>query len=142
MMKDYVYMLACPDAPWWPVPQSPGQLINDMQEVATPVTYETMRRRCEGLVDWLLWKGVVTERYGMVRALKSSPWVAFKKSWYAGLPCYFVDWSGIEFIWLERWALEVNGIPIRVPPWKSGVDPRFEHSPDFPGCDLKVFRPS
>ena len=138
-MKDYVYMLACPDTPWWPIMKSPGELINDMQEVATPITYETMRRHCEGLSDWLLWKGVVTDRYGMVKALKRSPWVSFKKSWYAGIPCYFVDWSCIEFIWLERWAVEANGIPILVPPWERGIHPRYEHTPDFPGAHFRRF---
>lgn len=141
-MKNFVYMLACPDDPWWPTMKSPGELINDMQEVSTPISYETMRRHCEGLVDWLFWKGVVTERQGMVRALKNSPWISFKKSWYSGIPCYFVDWSGIEYIWLDRWVLEDKDIPIRIPPWESGVDPRFEHIPNFPGCDLKIFYPS
>jgi hypothetical protein len=141
-VKSYVYMLACPDPPWWPISESPGELINDMVEVSVPVTYETMRHHCEGLVDWLLWKGVVTDRYGMVPRLKASDWVSFQKSWYDSIPCYYVDWSGIEFIWLERLTLEANGIPIRVPPWERGVDPRFEHSPGFPGCNLKIFRPS
>jgi hypothetical protein len=141
-MKDYVYMIACPDMPWWPMNKSAGEQINDMVEVSVPVTYETMRRHCEGLADWLLWKGVVTDRYGMVPRLKASPWVSFRKSWYDGIPCYYVDWSGIEFIWMDRWALESNGVEIPIPPWERGVDPRLEHTPDFPSCGLNFFRPS
>lgn len=132
-------MLACPDAPWWPTMKSPGELINDMQEISTPISYETMRRHCEGLVDWLLWKGVVREQYGMVPMLKRSPWVDFRKSWYSGMPCYYVDWSGIEFIWINREWLEKLEIPIPLSPWCRGVDPRFEHMPDFPGCKIKFF---
>ena len=138
-MRDYVYMLACPDMPWWPMSKSAGEQINDMADISKRVTYETMRKHCEGLVDWLLWKGVVTERRGMVQALKNSDWVSFNKSFYDGIPCYYVDWSGIEFIWMEREFLEDAGIEIREPPWERDADPRYEHLPAFPG--LRIFKP-
>jgi len=89
--------------------KSAGEQIDDMQEIAVPVRYQTMQRNCEGLADWLLWKGVVTERHGMVAALEKSSWVAFKKSFYDGIPCYFVDWSGIEFIWNVRGCARGGG---------------------------------
>jgi len=145
-MKDYVYTIACPDAPWWKTSKSPGESINDMQEIATQVNYETMRRHCEGLGTWLLWKGVVTDRHGMVEALKRSYFVSFNKSFYDGIPCYFVDWSGIEFIWMAQWKLDEDGIEARVPPWEveqlkqlglEPIDPRTEHLPDFPGISIK-----
>ena len=148
--KPYVYMIACPDMPWWPMSKSAGEQIDDMQEIAVPVRYQTMQRNCEGLADWLLWKGVVTERHGMVAALEKSSWVAFKKSFYDGIPCYFVDWSGIEFIWMSEAVLEEEGITTRVPPWDVAqlrslglhpVDPRTEHLPSFPGIPTsKIFR--
>lgn len=147
--KPYVYMIACPDFPWWSIREARGDLIDDLQEISIPVTYKTMQRHCEGLADWLLWKGVVTDRHGMVKALEQSDWVAFKKSFYDGIPCYFVDWSGIEFIWMLEEALEALEIEPRVPPWEveklaemglEPVDPRTEHLPDFPGIDIsKVF---
>jgi hypothetical protein len=124
--------------PWWPISSSPGEQIQNMVDASAPVTYETMRRHCEGLADWLLWKGVVFERRGMVRALKESDWITFNKSNYDGIPCYYVDWSGIEFIWMQREFLEDVGIKIRVPPWELGADPRNEHMPHFPG--LRIFK--
>jgi hypothetical protein len=147
MSKRYVYMLACPDEPWWPIEDRPGELINEMQEESVEVTYQTMQRHCQGLVDWLLWKGVVDERYGMVEKLRRSSWIAFKKGFYDGMPCYFVDWSGIEYIWIDEDALEKRDIDHQVPPWEEEkllemglerVDPRTEHLPDFPM--LRVFR--
>jgi len=134
-------MIACPDMPWWPMSKRAGEQIQDMVDVSKRVTYETMRKHCEGLVDWLLWKGVVTERRGMVQALKESDWITFNKSNYDGIPCYYVDWSGIEFIWMQREFLEDEGIEIREPPWEMCIDPRHEHMPDFPGCTLRMFKP-
>lgn len=139
-MKNYVYMLACPDNPWWVDTDHPGELISEMVEASKPVAYETMRKHCEGLADWLLWKGVVTDRCGMVKALKTSDWISFNKSWYAGLPCYYVCWSGIEFVWIDRLELEDRDIEIQAPPWVRGVDPRWEHTVHFPGASFKIFR--
>lgn len=51
----------------------------------------------------------------------------------------YVDWSGIEFIWMEREFLEDVGIEIRIPPWERDVDPQREHLPAFPG--LRIFKP-
>lgn len=147
--KLYVYTIACPDMPWWPMNKDVGDQIDDMQEIAVSVKYKTMQRNCEGLSYWLLWKGVVTDRQGMVRALDESDCVAFKRSVYDGMPCYFVDWSGIEFIWIKEESLENRGIEPRIPPWEieklaemglEPIDPRTEHLPDLPGISLsKIF---
>jgi len=148
MQKRYVYLLACPDMPWWPIDTHPGNLINELQENSVFVKYSTMRRHCEGLVDWLLWKGVVTSTHGMVQAFEQASWIAFKKGVYDGMPCYFVDWSGIEFIWVLDSALEDRDIEAPTPPWDVEalqsmglelVDPHTQHLPDFPGSS-RVFR--
>ncbi len=150
MSTDYVYLLACPDTPWWPIEDGPGELINELQEGAVPVKYQTLRRHCAGLADWLLWKGVVSDRHGMVKALERSYFVSFKKGLYDGMPCYFVDWSGIEFIWVHEDVLEERGIEPPVPPWEveqlaelglEPIDPQTEHLPDFPGIAIsRIFR--
>lgn len=140
MSKRYVYMLACPDEPWWPIEDRPGELIDEMQEGSVEVTYQTMQRHCQGLVDWLLWKGVVDETHGMVEKLERSSWIAFKKGFYDGMPCYFVDWSGIEYIWIDKNALKERGIDPEIPPWKRGVDPMMEHLPSFPGAKVVLFK--
>lgn len=120
MTKPYVYLLSCPDKPWWPISEHPGTLINDMQEVSLRVNYETLIRYCEGLNDWLLWIGIIEKVRGAAKIFKEVGWIDFKASTYDKMPCYFVDWSGIEFIWVNKRALMDRGIAPPVAPWKTG----------------------
>lgn len=64
---------------------------------AKDVTYQTVQRHCQGLAEWASSKG-----YGEPRSLTlKKDWaVGFYKSVFMGLPCYYVRWSAIEFIWV------------------------------------------
>lgn len=45
----------------------------------------------------------------------------------------------IDILWMFKDVLIDRDIEIRVPPWETGVDPRHEHTPDFPM--LRIFKP-
>lgn len=72
-----------------------------MIENATPVTLATMRRNCIGLDAWAKAQGYESDkRRGLTLA---NDWhVSYHRSTYDGQRCYFVRWSGIEFIWLPN----------------------------------------
>jgi len=68
--------------------------LNAMIESEKQVTYRTMLRHCEGLSEW-------AAQHGYDRDLPlSKDWaVSFHKSTFQDQPCYYLQWSGIEYIW-------------------------------------------
>jgi len=94
-MKDYVFETDCV--------ASDGESIQEMQDLATDVTYETMLSHCEGMLEY-------SEELGYERAsnrghgltLKNDWAVSYHKSFYRGRPCYFFVWSAIENVWVKR----------------------------------------
>jgi len=74
---------------------SRGEYINEMTEAAREVTYETMRKYCD--LDWLA-ATLGYERRAPGVTLKHDWAVSYWKSWYRGVPCYYVVWSHIEHI--------------------------------------------
>lgn len=76
---------------------STAEWIDEMTERAVDVTYRTVLRHCEGLLEWAQSVGYVVRGDGL--KLKDDWHVGFHKSVYRGKPCYYVQWSGIEHIW-------------------------------------------
>lgn len=75
---------------------SDGPSINAMVDEAREVTLRTFRKRCDTL-DWERLLGY--ERAGRGGLPLSRDWhVAYYKSRYRGMPCYYAVWSAIEHI--------------------------------------------
>lgn len=80
---------------------STAEAIDDMTENARGVTYETVRKHCEGLRQWAESLGYSpASNRGCGLTLKDDYAVSFHKSRYEGKPCYYVRWSAIEYIWV------------------------------------------
>lgn len=71
--------------------------LDTMIESATDITYRTMLRHCEGLLKWAESRG-----YDRHLRLQNDWHVSFHKSTFQGQPCYFLQWSGIEYIWTPQ----------------------------------------
>ena len=80
---------------------STARLINDMRDTARDVTYRTVLRHCHGLLGWAKEMGYEL-RSNQGLTLKDDWHVSYHKSTYAGLPCYYVRHSAIEYIWVNR----------------------------------------
>lgn len=82
--------------------RNPAQmrLLRRMKEEANPVTYSEFAQMCEGLGQWASAHGYSTgnERGGL--RLSKDPLVGFFRSVWGRTPCYFMDWSRIEHVWL------------------------------------------
>lgn len=78
---------------------SDAESIHDMVDRAREVTYQTLRKHCDGVDQFAAGLGYDTgnERGGL--RLKDDFAVSFHKSLYRGKPCYYVDHSRIEYIW-------------------------------------------
>ena len=91
-MKNYHYETCCIN--------STAELINDMTDQARPVTLATLRRHCQYLPEWERDMGYATgNEIGL--HLKDDFAVRFFMSRYNGVPCYYIDHSGIEHIWIK-----------------------------------------
>ena len=81
---------------------STAEAIGAMVEQSKSVVYRTMVKHCHGLTDW--WAqgmGYFTnKRQGLT--LKDDWAVSFYKSRYKGAPCYYVQHSRIEHIWVKQ----------------------------------------
>jgi hypothetical protein len=81
--------------------EAAGEDIQEMREAAVPISYLTMQKHCYGLKRWALDHG-----YRRLRTkgptLRTDPFVGFYKSTYQGKPCYYLTWSGIEWIWTKE----------------------------------------
>lgn len=72
-----------------------------MVDEAVGVTYETVLKHCRGLAEWAAQKGYArSSQQGLT--LKNDNHVSFHRSRFKGLPCYYVRWSSIEFIWCKE----------------------------------------
>ena len=89
-MKRYQYVTCCVNAK--------AEDIDAMVDNAQDVSYETLKRHCEGLAEWEKEMG-----YGRQCGLylKDDWAVGFCKSTYRGQPCYYVRHSAIEYIWVK-----------------------------------------
>jgi hypothetical protein len=74
-----------------------GDAINEMRRQSYPITYRTMLKHCEGLLDWA--KDAGYDRY---LTLKSDWHVSYHKAKWKGIPCYYLVWSHFEVIWLRQ----------------------------------------
>ena len=93
-MKRYHYKTSCVN--------STAEAINSMTEQATDVTLATLRRHCVGLREWeeAMKYDVGNQRGGL--RLKNDWAVNFHKSIYEGKPCYYIQHSRIEYIWVKK----------------------------------------
>jgi hypothetical protein len=90
-MKPYRYETSCVE--------SDGPSITAMAEAATDVSYRTVLRRCEGLLEWAVGQGYKRRRdQGLT--LRNDWCVSYHRSRYRGRPCYYLCWSSIEFVWV------------------------------------------
>ena len=91
MTATYTYETSCVE--------SDGESINEMRHHpdVVSVSYRTMRRHCAGLTQW-------AKNHGYDRHLPLSHdfHVSYHKGVYRGAPCYYLVWSGIEFIWTAK----------------------------------------
>lgn len=91
---DYIFWTTCV--------ASVGVLINEMQEQAQDVAYETMRAHCRDLLDvaeQINYERRSTSSHGLT--LKNDWSVSYHKSKYCGAPCYYFVWSHIEHVWVR-----------------------------------------
>ena len=79
---------------------STAKLIDDMTDQAREITYRTARRNIsrKAFTDFEKWMTYDTggERGGL--RLKDDWHVTYHKSRYKGIPCYYIQHSGIEYI--------------------------------------------
>ena len=75
-----------------------GQDIEQMVDAATKITYKTFTRHCNWQ-DWAKSMGyALNNKKGL--ALKDDWHVGYYKSKYQSRPCYYLDHSAIEYIWI------------------------------------------
>lgn len=95
MSKDYVFWTTCVG--------SVGSLIDEMvdDDISREVTYETMLKHCDGMLETAMSLGYERSK-AQGLTIKDDFQVSFHKSFYAGAPCYYFDYSRIEHIWILR----------------------------------------
>ena len=74
-------------------------------DVAREITYDTMLRNCDGLLDWARRHNYdprrnASDSHGVT--LRHDPYVGFYRSTYEGKPCYYLTWSGYEHVWTPK----------------------------------------
>lgn len=108
--KPYVFATSCVGAL--------GADIDALNEDATECTYEEMAKNC----DLSAFERVF--EYGEGFPLQEDQHVTYYKSLFQGVPCYYLDHSRIEYIWvnLKAWAavkmvesLERRGFYLDIP---------------------------
>jgi hypothetical protein len=82
---------------------STGDAIREMIERSTQISYRTFRRYVSiKEVSEMLGYRRAGERHYRGRLTLNKDWAAsYYKGEYLGQPCYFVRWSGIEYIWTK-----------------------------------------
>lgn len=80
-----------------------GDSINEMRGPrAVEVSYDTMLRHCD-LLSWAIEHGYeARSNQGSGITLQHDPYVSYHRSTFEGRPCFYLVWSGIEFVWVER----------------------------------------
>lgn len=62
---------------------------------------EIMREHCAGFDQWAETMGYVLDpSQGLT--VENDQCLSYGKSWFRGVPCYYVDHSRIEYIWVDR----------------------------------------
>lgn len=89
--KQFFYHTSCVSAR--------GQDITEMVDAATQITYETMRKHCDGLNRWAKEMGYGPSGFGLL--LQDDWHVTYWKSKYRGKPCYYLCHSCIEYVWTK-----------------------------------------
>lgn len=91
--KRYHYLHSCIESD----AESIHALIDSLK--CKKVTYRTMMRNCEDLQQW-----AINHKYDIRRdrglTLEQDWNVGYFRSVYRGMSCYFLQYSGIEFIWI------------------------------------------
>ena len=90
--KPFVFMTSCVDAL--------GPDVNEMCDNAQEITLRTLRRYCDTLTFEKELDYHRDSRQGLV--LIKDWGVRYWKSTYQGCPCYYIDHSGIEYIWVDK----------------------------------------
>lgn len=76
-----------------------GDKINDMKDQSKDITWKTFIQYVEVREVRELFPHY--DFFGKGLHIKDDPYVSFSKSFYDGKPCYFITWSGIEYVWTE-----------------------------------------
>jgi len=84
IMPNYRFITSCVEAR--------GSDINEMTEQAIDVSYRTMLRHCDGLLE---------RRKDQGLTLAEDWHVSYCRSKYRGKRCYYVVHSSIEYIWIS-----------------------------------------
>jgi len=95
MSLPFIYETCCMN-----ISQEDVPALQEMTRGAKSITYDTMRRHCRGFLDWAKQHGYVI--HGNDLKLRNDWHVGYYKSSFKGRPCYYVQWSGIEYIWTPR----------------------------------------
>ena len=115
---------------------STAERINEMRDHprCTEVSYRTMRRRCGDLAEHARSLG-----YDRWLTLEHDWHVAYYRSWFAGMPCYFMVWSAIEQVFTpggvgpEEWTSMTDrdrrGL---LPNWRGGRTNQTRPMDDLP----------
>lgn len=93
-VKEFHYETSCVN--------STAELINALSISAKEVSYRTVLKHCEGLLDWADGFNVYSRRSDCGLTLKEDWHVTYHKGTYDGRPCYYVQHSGIEYIWTKE----------------------------------------
>ena len=83
--------------------ESTAELIHSLCDSAEEIEFEEFAKNCEELQEWAISKGYEGLRTGDSEGLNlQDDWhVTYNRGLYDGESCYFLQWSGIEFIWTD-----------------------------------------
>jgi hypothetical protein len=105
----YVFLTSCV--------ASTAELIDELNEKAEDATLEEVAFNCE-LAHFKKILGYSTRVGDGLLTLEDDWHVTYRRSFYRGVPCYYIQHSGIEYIWINRhmWRAEsakekTNGNP-------------------------------
>jgi len=106
---EYEYVGCCVDLK--------GRDITEMCDCATEVSYQTVRKRLgEALMNFAASMGYETSPGGSKRGLflSNDYHVRYYKSTYKGKPCYYIDHSCIEYVFIKKQSKkEKNNVKTR-----------------------------
>ena len=92
----WVYLTCCVN--------STARKIDAMTEAGREITYQTFRGHVPDVDRWAVQHGYDRPECRQPGGLKLQHdyAVSFYESTYDGESCYYLRWSGIEFIWVQR----------------------------------------
>lgn len=95
MSKKYFYRTCCVQCDSIIDRDKLNKMVDDPQDI----TYRTMLKHCHGLLDWAV-EHNYDRRSDQGLTLRNDWHVSYHKGVWGNEPCYFLKWSGIEFIWV------------------------------------------